>query len=294
MHRFSKIARAEHLIHRVGQLYVYSSDKAFAGDRPILEMRQRKGAKIEILSAGEIRETEPALAHIFRRGVLLPNHGHCANPAGLVAALAETFVRNGGQILRQRVLSMDVGVDRVDRSRGGRRCSTSRCPVLAAGVWSGRLAAMLGHNVPIESHRGYHVTLADPSMRPRRNVGWVEHKFLATPMDAGLRFAGTVEIAGLDAAPNYRRADALLARGRTMFAGLQHGIASRWMGHRPCLPDSVPVIGGSAQLRNVFFAFGHGHVGLICAPATGRLIAEMITGATPGIDPSPYRINRFR
>ena len=113
-------------------------------------------------------------------------------------------------------------------------------------------------------------------------------------MDAGLRFAGTVEIAGLDAAPNYRRADALLARGRTMFAGLQHGIASRWMGHRPCLPDSVPVIGGSAQLRNLFFAFGHGHVGLICAPATGRLIAEMITGATPGIDPLPYRINRFR
>jgi D-amino-acid dehydrogenase len=111
--------------------------------------------------------------------------------------------------------------------------------VVAAGAWSHELASKLGHKVPLETQRGYHALLADLNTGPHRNVQWSEHKFIATPMETGLRFAGTVEIAGLDAPPDYRRADKLLEHGREMLPGLTGSQVSRWMGHRPCLPDSV-------------------------------------------------------
>src|SRR5690606_3910807 len=132
-----------------------------------------------------------------------------------------------------------------------------------------------------------------PSMTPRSTVMWTEKKFMATPMQMGLRFAGTVELAGLDAPPNYDRATKLLELGKRMFPGLEGSDVSRWMGHRPCLPDSVPVIGPSPKVKNVYFAFGHGHIGLTGASTTGRLLAELVMGAKPCIDPTPYRIDRF-
>jgi D-amino-acid dehydrogenase len=165
--------------------------------------------------------------------------------------------------------------------------------LVAAGAWSHRLASKLGHTVQLETQRGYHALLADPNIAPRRNVQWSERKFIATPMETGLRFAGTVEIAGLDAPPNYRRADKLVEQGREMFPGIAGGEISRWMGHRPCLPDSVPVIGPSTRVKKTFFAFGHGHIGLTCAATTGRLIANLVTGQKPCVDPAPYRIDRF-
>ena len=155
-----------------------------------------------------------------------------------------------------------------------------RCP--------GLLLAVSGHDAAV-SENGQ----TSPAAAPRRNVQWTEKKFIATPMEHGVRFAGTVEIAGLDAAPEYSRADILLAHGRQMLPGLAGGEVTRWMGHRPCLPDSVPVIGRSPKVRNVTFAFGHGHIGLITAASTGKLVSEIVTGSPTGIDPSPYRIDRF-
>ena len=122
---------------------------------------------------------------------------------------------------------------------------------------------------------------------------WAERKFVATPMEMGLRFAGTVELAGLEAPPNYARADILLKQGREMFPSLQVGEVSRWMGHRPGLPDSIPVIGSSKRHRNVLFAFGHGHQGLMAASVTGKLISELAAGKPTSIDLSPFRIDRF-
>jgi glycine/D-amino acid oxidase-like deaminating enzyme len=165
--------------------------------------------------------------------------------------------------------------------------------VIAAGAWSKQLAAQVGHRVPLESQRGYHAMVANPAAAPRRNVQWTEKKFIATPMEHGVRFAGTVEIAGLDATPDYKRADILLAHGRQMLPALGNGEVSRWMGHRPCLPDSVPVIGRSPKVRNVTFAFGHGHIGLITAASTGKLVSEIVTARPTSIDPAPYRVDRF-
>jgi D-amino-acid dehydrogenase len=286
-------AKAEHLVRRHGQLYVYETEAAFKGDAFSWELRRRHGSRYELLSADEIRQHEPSLAPIFARAVSIPEHGYCINPFGLVQALAESVRRNGGSIVPQRVLEfeMDGNKPRALVTAGGRHPVDA--VVVAAGAWSHQLARMLGHKVPLETQRGYHVTVATPNIIPRTTVMWAEKKFLATPMEMGLRFAGTVELAGLDAPPDYKRADTLLRFGKMMFPGLEGGDVSRWMGHRPSLPDSVPVIGPSPKVRNVYFAFGHGHVGLSCASTTGRLVAELVTGARPCIDPAPYRIDRF-
>jgi len=289
----AKEAGVDSLIYRTGQLHVYSTNAAFEGDRLALDLRRRRGAAFEVLDAQEIRQFEPALAPIFQKAVLFPGHGHCANPFALVDALAAVFQSKGGKIIERRVLDIEVGAD------GPRALVTDAGPmpvetlVVAAGAWSHRLARRLGHKVPLETQRGYHAMLADPNVTPRRNVQWAERKFIATPMEMGLRLAGTVEIAGLDAPPQYSRADRLLEQGRAMFPGLAGGTVTKWMGHRPCLPDSVPVIGPSDRVPNTYFAFGHGHLGLTCASTTGRLLAELVTGAKPCIDPAPYRIDRF-
>lgn len=286
-------AKAEDLVRRQGQLYIYETEAAYHADAFGWELRRRHGAKIEVLPAGQIRELEPGLAPFFTKGILSPEHGHCIDPFGLVQALADSFRKNGGTILAERVLDVDMDADRPRALVTALGRHPVDKVVVAAGAWSHQLARIFGHKVPLESQRGYHAMLSSPSVTPRTTVMWAERKFIATPMRMGLRFAGTVELAGLDAPPDYKRANTLLEFGKRMFPGLTGSDVSRWMGHRPCLPDSVPVIGPSPKVKNVFFAFGHGHLGLSCASTTGRLIAELVTGAKPFIDPAPYRIDRF-
>jgi D-amino-acid dehydrogenase len=288
-----KDADATHLVKRVGQLHLYSTSEAFAADAAGRKIRRDLGSNLSELGEDEIRQMEPTLAPIFKHAVHFPDHGHCTDPHGLVEALAAAFSRNGGEIVEAKVTGIEAGPERaraIETSRG--RMEVDEL-VVAAGAWSKPLAAAIGHRVPLESQRGYHAMVAEPAVAPSRNLMWAEKKFVATPMDRGVRFAGTVEIAGLDAPPDYRRADILLRHGRKMFPGLAGGEVTRWMGHRPCLPDSVPVIGRSPKVRNVTFAFGHGHIGLICASTTGRLVGEIVAGATPSLDPTPYRIDRF-
>jgi D-amino-acid dehydrogenase len=202
-------------------------------------------------------------------------------------------VRDGGEIVRARVQGFELGPEgpRALETDAGRR-PVDRV-VIATGAWSGALTRQLGHPVPLESERGYHVTVADPGVTTRIQAMWVRRKFVATPMEMGMRFAGTVELAGLDAPPDERRAQVLLEHGRQMVPGLSTARVSTWMGHRPGLPDSLPVIGRSPRFANTYFAFGHGHTGLIAGATTGRIIAALIAERPPPVDVTPYRIDRF-
>jgi D-amino-acid dehydrogenase len=165
--------------------------------------------------------------------------------------------------------------------------------VVAAGAWSRELAASVGDRIPLETQRGYHVTLSHAGVPANRMVNWVRRRLFATPMEMGMRFAGTVEIAGLAAEPNWARADVLLDLARRMYPDIDASAVSRWMGHRPCLPDSIPVIGPSPRAARVFYAFGHGHVGMCGAAGTGRTIAELVSGEEPQVDIRPFRADRF-
>jgi len=165
--------------------------------------------------------------------------------------------------------------------------------VIAAGAWSGTLARQLGSKVPLESERGYHTTLPTPGLSVNRMLHSAEGGFVVTPMAMGLRLAGTVELGGLELPPDYARARVLVKRAQRFLPGLNAEGGSEWMGHRPSLPDSLPVIARSPHFANVFYAFGHGHLGLTEGATTGRLIAALAAGRDPGLDLAPFRIDRF-
>jgi D-amino-acid dehydrogenase len=137
------------------------------------------------------------------------------------------------------------------------------------------------------------VTVASNNLGLRHTVMAVEHNMMVNPMGMGLRLAGSVEFAGLSAPPNFARADVLLARGKEMFPHLDTSRTTQWMGHRPCLPDSLPVIGAAPRAGNAWFAFGHGHIGMCGAASTGREVANLVAGRMPQIDLAPFAPTRF-
>ncbi|MBK8065727.1 MAG: FAD-binding oxidoreductase [Betaproteobacteria bacterium] len=241
------------------------------------------------------------MADGFRWGTHAPENGFTLNPHRLTKSIAEQVAVDGGKLLQAEVRSLANTADGrvvVRTVRAGTAGSEpdeidADAVVVAAGAWSHRLAATLGDRIPLQTQRGYHVTVANPGVNPTLVVNWVRPRIFASPMEIGMRFAGTVEIASLEAAPDWRRADALLTLGRRMYPGMDVAQVSRWMGHRPCLPDSLPVIGRSPRASNVFYAFGHGHVGMCGASGTGRTIAELVAGEQPQIDISPFGVDRF-
>jgi D-amino-acid dehydrogenase len=281
------------LLAKRGQLFVYETPDGPARENFGLSLRRDAGVKVEILDESALRQLEPALAPIFRSAVYLPEQGQCANPGRLVASLARAVERNGGTIRRTRVreVAMEGGKPAgLVTDEGTQKIETL---VVAAGAWSAPIARQLGSKVPLETERGYHAVVEGADTGLRTQTIWAERKFVAAPMEEGIRFAGTVEFSGLAAPPDMRRADVLLRHGRRMLRHIPEGRVRRWMGHRPSLPDSLPVISRSPHHANVFFAFGHGHMGLIGGSVTGRLIADLMSGAPPIIDPAPYRVDRF-
>ena len=147
--------------------------------------------------------------------------------------------------------------------------------------------------VPLETERGYHTQIMAPGLSMKHSIIWPARAFMVTPTASGIRVGGTVEMAGLDAAPDYRRSKVTVRRAREALPNLQVEEASEWMGHRPALPDTVPILSASARTKGVFYATGHGHLGLTYAATTARLMGELITGAKPSLDLHPYRIDRF-
>src|ERR1043166_2899788 len=288
-----KNAGVADLIHQSGYMLVYETEQAYANDWRAWKMRRERGIVCEEIDGRRIREMAPALRDIYPRGVWLPEQGYCANPGRLTKALAAQLERDGGKVVQRRVLDIAMSAE------GPRALVTDqdRLPVetllVCAGAHSHEFSARLGDKVPLETQRGYHVTIENPTVQLDIPVCSGEGKFFATPMEMGLRIAGAVELAGLEAPPEYKRADALLEQGRRMFPELSGSNVTRWMGHRPQIPDSLPVISRSSKFANAYYAFGHGHVGLCSGAPTGRLIAEIIGGKPPNIDPAPYRVERF-
>ncbi|MGD1878297.1 MAG: NAD(P)/FAD-dependent oxidoreductase [Kiloniellaceae bacterium] len=281
------------MIRRSGWLSVYETEAGFRSYQSKLELQRRRGVNFDVLEAEELRQLEPSLAPIFRYGVFYPDVGHTVNNFRFVQELAASFVRLGGEIRRQAVTGFEQGDGRVTAvmtQAGSIACSGV---VVAAGAWSKALTAMLGSRPPLDTERGYHLTLPDPGVSPRIPVYSTERGFVCTPLEQGLRIAGTVELGGLDAAPNWKRAEVLYQNASRWFPGLDRRDESRWMGYRPSMPDSVPVISRSPQHRNAVFAFGHGHIGLSLAARTGDLVAALVAGRDPGIDMNPYRVDRF-
>ncbi|MDB5865085.1 MAG: dependent oxidoreductase family protein [Betaproteobacteria bacterium] len=281
------------LIRRTGYVVTYEKRASYVGDSLAWKLRRDRGVIVEELVDAGIKALVPQLTGHYEVGLYLPEQGFVANPERLTKALAAQFQRDGGVVLQRKVLDIEVGPD------GPRALITSegRMPVetlvICAGSHSNEFTSKLGDRVPLEAERGYHVTYSDPGYTLPMPVFMPEHKFFITPMEMGLRIAGQTEFAGIDAEPNYARADILDKHMRRVFPKISPADATKWMGRRPSMPDSLPVIGRATRFANVYYAFGHGHVGLCSGAPTGRIVADLVAGRQPNVDVTPYRPDRF-
>jgi D-amino-acid dehydrogenase len=281
------------LIVQNGYAFAYESAAAFERDALGREIRRARGVAIDVLTGPEIVAFDPALSPRLSHLVELPEQGHCPNPLRLSRALAARLSEEGAQFMSGTVNGFEILDGRVTRVLTDAGPVTADAVVVAAGAHSKPLAAQLGDDVPLETERGYHAMLASAGVTPRIPIASGEGKYFVTPMEEGLRIAGTVELAGLEAPPDYRRADTLVDKAKRLLPGLSASNVERWMGHRPSLPDSLPVIGRSRRAANAFLAFGHGHVGLTAAAPTGEIVADLVQGSTPFMDVSPFSAVRF-
>ena len=281
------------MIRQQGYVVAYSTRAALERDALPWKLRRERGVVIEEIDGAAIKEKVPQLAGNYEAGLYLPEQGHVTNPERLTKALAEQFQKDGGKILQRKVLDIEVSPDgprALVTDAGNMAVETL---VICAGSHSNEFTAKLGDNVPLEAERGYHVTFSDPRYTLPMPVFLPQHKVFVTPMEMGLRIAGQSEFAGNEAEPNYGRADVLSKQMQSIFPGISNVDATKWMGRRPSMPDSLPVISPASRMRNVWYAFGHGHVGLCGGAPTGRLIAEMIGGRSTNIDAAPFSVSRF-
>jgi glycine/D-amino acid oxidase-like deaminating enzyme len=281
------------LVRRTDYLVVYETQESYRGDALAWKLRRDRGVKTEILDAAAIQALVPQLAKDYAVGVKVLDQGYVTNPERLVKSLAAQFRKDGGIIVERKVTGIEAGEGGVAALLTAEGRMPVETLVVCAGVHSGELTAQLGEPVPIEAERGYHVTYSDPGLKLSLPVHVSDAKVFATPMEMGVRMAGQAEFAGIYAEPDYQRADVLETHMKRMFPSVRTSDSTRWMGRRPSMPDSLPVIGRSVKQKNVYYAFGHGHLGLCGGAPTGRLIADLVGNRRPGIDLTPFRVDRF-
>ncbi len=275
-------------------LYLYADRAHFEKDAFGWDVRRSLGFEWDVLEGPALGDYDPVFGTSLNFAARLRNHGRIADPGRYVKDLAAHAEREGARVILGEVTDIAREAGRVAGVRLGGETVACDAAVLATGAWSGKLSRRLGVNVPIESERGYHLELWEPSAMPRSPVMVASAKFVATPMEGRLRLAGIVEFGGLDAPPS-RAPFRLLERNvRAAMPGLTWKRTVEWMGHRPSISDSIPLIGEVAGVRGAYLGFGHDHVGMTGGPKTGRILAQLVSGRRPNIDLAPYAPSRFQ
>jgi D-amino-acid dehydrogenase len=284
---------ASELVRCTGQLHLYPDEKWLAKDTMSWALRREHGLRMERLGRQDILALEPEVGPDYTVGMFTPDQGMSINPYRQVTVIAADFARRGGRIVRDRVAAIEVEADHVRAVRGENASYPCDHAVICAGAWSTQLLADLGYAIPLESQRGYHVTISAPGISVARTVVAADRKVFLTPMEDGLRVAGTVEFGGLERSPSRKRAK-FLVRDLSRVFPRAHVPAdwSFWMGHRPCLPDSLPVMGRSRH-HGLWFSFGHGHLGLTMSATSGDILARAICNEPSNIDLAPFSFKRF-
>lgn len=265
------------LFLRKGHLHLYPDIKAFNKDATGWRMREEAGHSFERLDADGIRGLEPGIHERYKVGVYLADHATILNPGRYVEAIAKTFVARGGNLIKDDILAIESRGARSWTLRGSTHSQTVGGVVVAAGAWSRKLLEPLKIQVQLESQRGYHVQFDGARHAVSRTVVLADRKVFVTPMENGLRVGGTVEIAGLRRPPNLRRAKILERIAQQSIKGLDNVPSESWMGHRPCMPNSVPIVGPATEHPGLWLAIGHGHLGLTDSAGTALRIADSVS-----------------
>ena len=272
-------------------LYLYKTQKEYQAAKYSINLRKKNGVKIKELNAAEIYDMEPNIAPIYFCGLVFEGSRHTINPIKVSNKIFESFLQKGGTFLNKKITAIS-NTESVIKIISDNNTFDFDNIIISAGAWSKELALMIGDKFPLDTERGYHVLFDNEKKLISRPVGWSQSGFYIIQIEEGIRAAGTVEIAGLHKKPNKKRLIMIEREARKLLPDLGK-IKSTWLGFRPTLPDAMPIIGQSEKNKNVFYAFGHQHIGWTLGAVTGKVIMELVQDRKPNFDISAFSPNRF-
>ena len=272
-------------------IYLFDSKKSYQEYSYATSLRKENNIEVRELNKKQIHDLEPNLAPVFYAGQLFVGSRHTTNPLAISRKIFESFIRNGGESIRENVKNVSQKENSIDIILSKEKLEFDEI-IICAGAWSNYIAKMVGENFPLDTERGYHVLFETNQQLINRPIAWSESGFYLIQIEEGIRAAGTVEIAGLDKPHNYKRTDMIERQARKILPQLGK-VKSTWMGRRPTLPDALPIIGKSKKNKNIFYAFGHQHIGWTLAAVTGRAIDSLVKGSQPNFDIEAFNPTRF-
>ena len=287
--QLSKNTGAARFIEKGDMTLLFRNRKQFSSDKFANQTRRNLGITWEELTRDKLLDRDPHISKLYQFGLAYKNHGWITNPAAYVSSLAKHFQKNGGKILIGEVSK--IKGNNVEL-KGGIILKAENI-VLATGAWSKNLASQLGHNIPLQAERGYHLSLKNASHMPPNTYLITDKKFGLTPMDGFLRCAGQSEFAPLEMPPNPKAIKNLRKFLFRLYPKLEYETETIWQGTRPTLPDSLPVIGRSSKNTSVIFAFGGQHLGLTMGPKIGKMVRDIIFERQSNVNMTPYSSDRF-
>ena len=287
---FKDINVKEYISHEEN-LYLFDTKKSFEDYEYANVIRKNNKVKVRNLTKDEVKELEPNIANVYYAGQIFTGSRHTTNPLAISTKIFEKFLELGGTYIKQNVKNLIQKENFIELSLENKKINFDKI-IISAGAWSNQIANMLGDKFPLDTERGYHILFETNEKLINRPVAWSESGFYLIQIHDGIRAAGTVEIAGLKKSPNKKRIEMIERQSRKVLPQLGK-VKSTWMGRRPTLPDSLPIIGKSQQNSNVIYAFGHQHIGWTLGAVTGKIIDSLSRDQIPNIDISAYSPTRF-
>ena len=278
------------LIEKKGIMYVWEKNNIKSRELEI-NIRDKLGVKQKILNPKEIHDLEPNLKPFYHGGVYYDYARHARNPKKILIKLFEDFIKKGGKFLKLNVRDLEFDNENPVIITNAQRFIVNKL-VIACGAFSKHLTDNLNEKIPLDTERGYHVHFKDMDYLISRPIVWANRGFGMTPMEQGLRVVGTVEFGGLKNPLSKSRIKNLILNAKDMVDGLEEH-DDEWLGFRPTLPDFLPVIGPSKNYKNIYYSFGHHHLGWTLGAISGKIISKMISKEKTNLDLEPYSSLRF-
>ena len=287
---FKEVNVQEYISHEEN-LYLFDTKKSLDNYEYANVIRKNNRVKVRNLNKEEVKELEPNIADVYYAGQLFTGSRHTTNPLAISTKIFEKFLELGGIYIKQNVTNLIQKENNIEIYLGNKKINFDKM-IVCAGAWSNKIANLLGENFPLDTERGYHILFNTNEKLIKRPVAWSESGFYLIQIHDGVRAAGTVEIAGINKEPNLKRIKMIERQSRKVLPQLGE-IKSTWMGRRPTLPDSLPIIGESSKNKNIIYAFGHQHIGWTLGAITGKIVTTITNGNKPNINIEAYSPNRF-
>ena len=272
-------------------LYLYETKKAYEEAISSTIQRKKNGINIREMAKEEIKELEPNLASVYYKGEMFIGSRHTTNPLAISKKIFQYFVNLEGKFIKEKITNVSHSEKEIILSFGTQSASYDKL-VVCSGAWSNIIANYIGDNFPLDTERGYHVLFENKNQLINRPIGWSEYGFYLIQIEEGIRAAGTVEIAGLYKKPNKQKIKMIENQARKVLPLLGR-VKKDWIGFRPTLPDSLPVIGHSLQNKRILYAFGHQHLGWTLGAVTGKIVSGIVAEEKTNLDLTPYSSSRF-